>query len=755
MDIDGDRRPRSGSYGSHNNASRLPSADSSLHNYHSYTPSGSTTLPGPPPPSTYQQPSHVPSTYNSQHSGWNPPPSPYVHPDQRGPPESAPHSGQHNSAAYGTNQRPYPSHPVEPSYSRQGSTSAPSRSPIETPRQSHHAHVNGHEGPHSNHSMPPVPSEPGARHGYVPHETQGSGNQPHGLPSFSGTSEVMSHPATAPPGPPPYVPHSAAPPSAAQPYDQASYPYAIQNYATHQARRKPVRASQACDTCRARKAKCDEGRPCSHCRDNNLECQYRELPIPKQDRYVREQIDKLDQILRRLDSHEETLSEIKRTLHLPQSEQKVALSASTYSTPSQSAHQPDAVYDSKERAQTTPSELPPQRHDRIDRQSSQPIIPPENRSGELTIPLQHSTYAHKLLEWPVIKSHLDRTDFTQHYVNNLEQCRPVIRPYGRGAGEEKNDPGKGPSSPADSSTSSSRSDDQDVSPSPNGPWGQCLRYPLPLIDGPDHPGGQKANGFLNLDEAMIDKYFQSYLNHLHNLHPFLNRRMLGGMINRFKKRYSLDKGLSVADRNMAATSKKRKHGEDATSPYNGSLTRLDTYDRRSSRDEDENPEKKRRLEHSLSNAIILLVLALGKICMSESKLPGPVADAYPSPSSNPSQASPPSSVGHRTAGYRNSPDYQGMTVLDSSNHQTVERSSTASAHTTTSVERKRNLDVIPGLAYYSVAINIIGEHLGENCIEEVQACILAGLYAGQLAHVAQSHKWIGLACNACQILVAA
>lgn len=40
--------------------------------------------------------------------------------------------------------------------------------------------------------------------------------------------------------------------------------------------------TKACDQCRARKAKCDEGRPmCSHCKENNLFCVYKEVPPHK------------------------------------------------------------------------------------------------------------------------------------------------------------------------------------------------------------------------------------------------------------------------------------------------------------------------------------------------------------------------------------------------------------------------------------------------------------------------------------------
>jgi hypothetical protein len=48
-----------------------------------------------------------------------------------------------------------------------------------------------------------------------------------------------------------------------------------------QVRRKQVRATQACNHCRARKQKCDEARPCQFCRENNFDCQYKDVPPSK------------------------------------------------------------------------------------------------------------------------------------------------------------------------------------------------------------------------------------------------------------------------------------------------------------------------------------------------------------------------------------------------------------------------------------------------------------------------------------------
>lgn len=68
----------------------------------------------------------------------------------------------------------------------------------------------------------------------------------------------------------------------AQPVNHyAASPY-VGDYATaQQVRRKQVRATQACNHCRSRKQKCDEARPCQFCRENNFDCQYKDVPPPK------------------------------------------------------------------------------------------------------------------------------------------------------------------------------------------------------------------------------------------------------------------------------------------------------------------------------------------------------------------------------------------------------------------------------------------------------------------------------------------
>ena len=79
--------------------------------------------------------------------------------------------------------------------------------------------------------------------------------------------------------------HAQAPPPVQQ-YGQPVTPYAQTPYMTdygaaQQIRRKQVRATQACNHCRSRKQKCDEARPCQFCRENNFDCQYKDVPPPK------------------------------------------------------------------------------------------------------------------------------------------------------------------------------------------------------------------------------------------------------------------------------------------------------------------------------------------------------------------------------------------------------------------------------------------------------------------------------------------
>jgi hypothetical protein len=113
------------------------------------------------------------------------------------------------------------------------------------------------------------------------HPTPSSVNQDH----RNGSASSGYKPTIGPPNPNDQAYHPAPPPGLSYgqpvPYGAPS-PY-LGQYSGQQAqvRRKQVRATQACNHCRARKQKCDEARPCQFCRENNFDCQYKDVPPPK------------------------------------------------------------------------------------------------------------------------------------------------------------------------------------------------------------------------------------------------------------------------------------------------------------------------------------------------------------------------------------------------------------------------------------------------------------------------------------------
>lgn len=88
------------------------------------------------------------------------------------------------------------------------------------------------------------------------------------------------------PGPPPGQPIYGAPPNHEQATGAILRPQRKRTRATQVCL---VRISltyvanvlQACEECRVRKQKCDEGSPCSFCNANSLSCHYRDTPPTK------------------------------------------------------------------------------------------------------------------------------------------------------------------------------------------------------------------------------------------------------------------------------------------------------------------------------------------------------------------------------------------------------------------------------------------------------------------------------------------
>jgi hypothetical protein len=61
--------------------------------------------------------------------------------------------------------------------------------------------------------------------------------------------------------------------------------------------------------------------------------------------------------------------------------------------------------------------------------------------------------------------------------------------------------------------------------------------------------------------------------------------------------------------------------------------------------------------------------------------------------------------------------------------------------------------MMPGLAYFAFATDILGNQLGGNSLQHVHAYILAGLYHAQLARIMESSAYIANASRILQVIL--
>ena len=669
---------------------RMQPSDSGLHSY-------------PPPPAS--GPNH-----GAGQAGWAPPPSPFANEPRRSS-EVSQHS---NSYPPPSRENTYASE--VPYGSRPGSISAQIRSPGEGSFQALH-HVNGShpDGPYQSQQVPP---EYRNRGGYVPPDVPPNGSQPTGLHIATSQEVMPGHQPFPQTSHGPYShPHSAGPGPGPSPAYETYYQGQHWNSpAVNRDRpKKPVRAQQACDSCRTRKAKCDEARPCSHCKDNSLPCTYRDIPPHKQDRNALALEARMDSLQREVASMQREMNgKLNRLLqayekaeHLPP--EKRATKSTLLPNP--------ATWQS-------PYTVAPQtQHGLMQTDSPNHISPfiPVNVDSEAlnTLPHSHTTAAQNLLLWPsIMKFGLESNP---DYVMIEEESRGILRLYGRGEGHDRMDGGQGAASPAGSSAGS-RADDS-LSPPAESVWGYGFRPPYPSNHGVhrDHPGGLSADGSPNYDPELVDKYFESYMRHIYILHPFLDKKTIRENVNLFKSKYSRDR---------AGLLRKRKHEADHQPASAHELSRSFAASHTIS------------VERSVRNAIVLLVLALGMICGHKEPLPAspPSSSTTTVPTSAPTPRSSNSDAFSPGPGspYQHLSQRPKPLVANISDRHEAERN---------------NVDVIPGLAYYNVACDILGGLRGGYDLSHVQAALLAGLYMGQIAQVNASHDWITQAGKACQVLI--
>lgn len=397
----------------------------------------------------------------------------------------------------------------------------------------------------------------------------------------------------------------------------------------------------------------------------------------------------------------------------------------------------------------------------------------------VAISIEHATAAHRLLNWPSIHDIVHKSKFIRHislqpdYVMSMEQDKGVLRLYGRGQGRESTSdaygspPGANPqggNSP--SSSASTRSDDPSspTSSPPDGLWG-CGSVPATNQEKPIDT--TTTENVLDIHPRTMRRLLNSYLENIHILHPFLERSRLTRMFERFSMRYNksqqtLTKTLFTGPISTLAIDALR----DGTGGLQRTAKRKHSSGHYSTSNDPSYPspqkESEIRLEHNMSTAIVLLVMALGRICECKEALPGPErppANDHPesisglrpvySPLRMQTTSRSPPNLDHSPK----SSTYAGTNPSIPSLLSGPRTDTSSPRLAAEDASRARNVDIIPGLVYYAKATDILGNLFGLNDLTQVQAHLLAGLFQGQLARTFESWSWIHSACIACRFLV--
>ena len=359
----------------------------------------------------------------------------------------------------------------------------------------------------------------------------------------------------------------------------------------------------------------------------------------------------------------------------------------------------------------------------------------------------HTVMAHRLLHWRSIKELLAGKSLEDDYVMAFEERKGILRLYGKGQGKDSYD---GAVSGTASSPASSASDEMGPrSPhdlaSQDSCWGD-LSLGLPnIVDGKffqnekHHLGGLTRDGDLQLDKNAMYSLMESYLSNIHILHPILDRIRLRRMVEKVWRDYNPVEAtankspfLPNAPYQRGGHTMKRKYSIGGTSPEDkkGATITNGVHSSTSS-----------QLPRRTSTVIVLLVMALGKICQYKDPLPG-FAPVFEGSSSSTVQTMSP--ITNSSSPLIPS-ELRGITGL---------RAGQGFATFNAKGMRKgdRNVDVVPGLAYFATATSILGTLQG-NDLAFAQAYLLAALYTAQLACVLESWTWITNACRVCCFLV--
>ncbi|KAF4973009.1 hypothetical protein FSARC_586 [Fusarium sarcochroum] len=251
-------------------------------------------------------------------------------------------------------------------------------------------------------------------------------------------------------------------------------------------------------------------------------------------------------------------------------------------------------------------------------------------------------------------------------------------------------------------------------------------------------------GRLDFSTSNVDKYVESFKVNILNLHPIINPRDVDGWVKQFRiglqffpekchdpSRPVIDARAGSQFTAVAGSEKEHAQRPDSCGPG-------------------ESPASNIGQSNNLVNrALVLIILALGKVCLYRDKIPGAFSRKDPFPYD--SSATP-------KYGHLYSPDQDPSTGLPLHQYQVepspvympadgridsdFSRPSRDTSSTSGSAPKK-NAKEIPGLDYFSCATRILDSHVHErDDIKNAYANIFASLYYGQLARPWESFRCI-------------
>lgn len=453
-----------------------------------------------------------------------------------------------------------------------------------------------------------------------------------------------------------------------------------------QPRKRTMRANQACTQCRLRKHKCDEGNPCTPCQESALRCTYHPSTPSRADK-------NMDKIMQYMQAHASGL-------------QRMATQMGNVEARLQHMEELSKIFSAK-----LESEALAEDHD---------VVRPRAELDD------HRTAPHKLMRyWPSIRPILQAAglDYSDNYVRDLED-RGVLSLYTTGESDDH----------ATRSSSRSRTPTSDID-----------AYGSPATFGEPQPvlspvwGDLRADDSLHLDVETIDILYESYVKHIHIMHPFIDVRRLRRMVEDFIVTHG--SGTRVAGTVPVDTQashdpinplKRKRHERPADSPA----------------PTPPHPSFKNKAhERQAQHAVVYLVLALGKVCLHKHAISGarhdtPMENGVIQSSRVPTRKQSSASIMTEqiSPAISFSSLKQGLQGHGStpSTELPIRRPSVTSMMSVASA----NVHRLPGLAYYAKAAEILGEQGDGNDLIHAQMFLLAGLYKGQLVRVGESMSWI-------------